>query len=97
MDMTSDKLSSNQAVAFINAAIFLAVELNDAAHMDGSELDISWWNDGNMEASLYFEQPTGKLTIALNVDVKKMRDKYFPIYGYCKTYDLEYVELFNKL
>lgn len=95
--MKSDELSSNQAVAFINAAIFLAVELNDAAHMDGSELDISWWNDGNMEASLYFEQPTGKLTIALNVDVKKMRDKYFPVYGYCKTYDLEYVELFNKL
>ena len=80
---------------FVDAAIFIAVELNDVAQIEGSHLDISWWNEGNMEASLYYGE-SGKLTIALNIDVRKTRDKYFPIYGYCKTYDLDYVELCNK-
>ena len=78
---------------FIDAAIFIAVELNDTANMD-DETSISWWQAGNMEAQLFSDR--GKLTIGLNIEVPRAYAKYYSVYGYCAAHDIEFIELFNK-
>ena len=78
---------------FIDAAIFIAVELNDASTMD-DENSISWWHAGNMECQLFFNND--QLTIGLNVDVPKANAKYYSINGYCAVHGIKFIETCNR-
>jgi len=78
---------------FIDAAIFIAVELNDPANMD-NENSISWWNAGSMDCQLFYDND--KLSVGLNLDVPKANAKYYSIYGYCAIHEIEFIELCNK-
>ena len=78
---------------FIDAAIFIAVELNDPANMD-DETSISWWNAGSMDCQLFYNND--KLSVGLNLDVPKANAKYYSIYGYCAIHGITFIEMCNK-
>ena len=78
---------------FIDAAIFIAVELNDTANMD-DENSISWWKAGNMDCQLFYDND--KLCIGLNLDVPKANAKYYSINGYCAVHGIKFIETCNR-
>ena len=79
---------------FINAAIFIAVELNQAESLD-DENSITWWTDGSIGTELFYDSKQ-KLSLGLNIDVPQHWAKYYSLYGYCAVHEIKFIEQRNK-
>ena len=79
---------------FINAAIFIAVELNQAESLN-DENSISWWTNGSIGTELFYDSKQ-KLSLGLKIDVPQHWAKYYSLYGYCAIHGIKFIEQRNK-